>query len=564
MKNGFGILVVLGLIAMPGFSQVGMFDKAADWTLTTAGNVKEQGKATVSGTNYTLEGNGDDIWNTADEGYFIYTEKTGSFSISALLFWEDPGTDPWSKMIVMVREKGDLPGSKNYGTQLRGNLFGDQTHATMRLTENGASNSTQFFEPANPSVAVQATVDGLWVRTTRIAELNLFLSEWSYDGKTWNLAYNAEIPMQDQVAAGLAITSHTTDDYLVLGTFKSVAITSPVTLPAIGTRTFSDGGFKAGDTIDISLKVLNPNKAAATLKVDDTVPAGWTISGISNNGTASGSTVSWNLNAEFGYTTITYRATAPAKPGFENTWNGTVGTQKIGGSASLSVVQDKPEGDQIFAKHADIFRNLSELGGEGLLGSATYDPTEKVYTVSGAGWDIWDTYDEFHFLYTELSGDFTFTARILHDESARSTSTDGWIKGMLMARQNLTAGSPNFGNRVRRDGQYSWQMRAAQNGSSSSDGNNRVTFTSIGYDASNFPLVRVERTGDQWKIFYKDERGTGNWIQVQSTQTLHLEDPILVGLAVTAHQTGSIQYTWFKEVSLEVKGPVAVPDWSLY
>ncbi|MBZ0256451.1 hypothetical protein K8I31_10330, partial [bacterium] len=298
------------------------------------------------------------------------------------------------------------------------------------------------------------------------------------------------------------------------------------------------------------------------IAVEDIVPAGWTISDISDGGSASGETVSWNVSAPFGYTTLTYTATAPDAPGPVNSWTGSVGSSNTGGSAVMTLTQSGPEGDQIFDQHADIIDNIDDFGGEANLGSAEYDPATDTYTLSGAGNDIWNNADNFHFLYTTVSGDFNMEAKMIHDESERSTSTDVWIKGMLMARQNLSAGSANFGNRMRRDGQYSWQMRAAQDGASSSDGNNRVTFSTEGYDPSDYPTTRIERRGDEWSIFYKDELGDGSWVQCQSTQTLVLNDPIYVGLAVTAHQVGSIQYTWFKNVTLEVLNPVS--DWTLY
>ncbi|MBI1387779.1 MAG: hypothetical protein GC154_04970 [bacterium] len=565
MKKALCVLL-LCVAVLPAFSQ-GIFDQSADWTLTADGNLKAPGMASFSDGVYTLEGNGDDIWNNADEGYYIYKDMTGSFSITSLMSWLDPGTNDWSKMITMIREKGDLPGSKYFGSQLRGANYGDQVHATWRTNEDGGSTSFQFFRPGpNPGdadVAVEATIEGIWVRTTRIADLNLFYSEWSEDGSTWHYGTQQQIEMGDAVTAGLAVTNHENDENVAVGEFYNVEISTNLpTLPTTAMRSFSSGSFKAGDAVTVSVTVLNPNTADASVNVIDSAPDGWAASSASNGGTITGPTVTWNIQAPHGYTTLTYTATAPTSPPPVNAWTGSIGSTNTAGASVMTQAQDKPEGDQIFDQHADIIHSIDEVGGEDLLGTAEYDPATQTYTLSGSGNDIWGNYDNFHFLYTTVSGDFNMEARIIHDESARSTSTDVWIKGMLMARQNLTPGSPNFGNRMRRDGQYSWQLRATQDGGSSSDGNNRVTFSSEGYTADAFPPVRVERRGDEWSIFYKDELGSGDWIQVQSTQTLVLEDPIYVGLAVTAHQVGSIQYTWFKDVKLEVIGDVQ--GWDLY
>lgn len=560
------LVLLCAITAIPAFSQVGIFENSADWTLETEGNLKAPGSATFAGDIYTVEGNGNDIWGTADEGYYIYTMRSGDVSITALMSWLDPGTNEWSKMIAMIREKGDAPGSKHFGGQLRGNNYGDQVHATWRNEEDAGSSSQQFFypkaDPADPDVAVEATVEGIWVRVTRVAELDLFFCEWSEDGTNWTLGHVEEIEMADEVAVGLAVTNHEDDEFVAIGEFYNVEITGPPTLPTSGSREFSQGGFEAGSEITVSVTVLNPNQAATNVSVSDTVPAGWTVSDISDGGSESGGTISWDVEAPFGRTSLTYKATAPAAPGPINTWSGSVGSSDTGGSAVMTLTKQGPDNDQIFDQHADIIENLDNFGGEEFLGSAEYDPATDTYTLSGAGNDIWNNADNFHFLYTTVSGDFNMEAKIIHDESERSTSTDAWIKGMLMARQNLSAGSPNFGNRIRRDGQYSWQMRAAQDGASSSNGDNRITFSSEGYPPEDYPTLRIERRGDEWSIFYKDELGDGSWVQVQETQTLVMQDPIYVGLAVTAHQVGSIQYTWFKNVKLEVLSPVS--DWALY
>ncbi|RJP29362.1 MAG: hypothetical protein C4527_11240 [Candidatus Omnitrophota bacterium] len=211
-------------------------------------------------------------------------------------------------------------------------------------------------------------------------------------------------------------------------------------------------------------------------------------------------------------------------------------------------IQPALPGDPFFEGHADIYDAIENYGP---LGSASYDPSTKTYEISGAGIDIWNNFDQFHFLFKQISGDFTLTARMEHDVSERSTSTDAWIKGMLMARQNLTAGSPNFGNRIRRDGQYSWQMRTAQDGASTSDGSNRLVLSDWGYFANEWPPVKIEKIGNQWSIYVQDTLGDNQWVQIQSTQTLTLEDPFYVGLAVTSHLVNTIQFTWFREVELD-------------
>jgi len=562
-----GLVALAVCVCMPALAQVGIFDSTTDWFSpeTPRTTMKVAGSASFADGVYSLEGNGDDIYNEADEGFFVYSEKSGSMSLSARVSWIDPGGNDWAKLGVMIREKPEEPGSRQFWIELRGALWGDQVDNQMRLTEDGASVNPAGAIIDPDGVQVEALADGIFLRVTRIADLGLFVAEVSYDGSDWFIADSVTIPdWGDTAAYGLAITNHDDNDVIAYGTADNVVLGSPSALPMFANRKLSSGSFKDGDTVEVTINITNPNEDAATVSVSDTAPEGWTISDISDGGSASGQTISWSASAPHGVTALTYKVTATTA-GDVNIFAGTLGSDAIVGGSSIAKIQDAPEGDQIFDLHADIFDDPANVGtdadGNALLGSATYDATTNTYEIQGGGLDIWETADQFHFLYTEVSGDFVMECNMEHDESERSTSTNDWIKGMMMGRQNLTAGSPNFGTRCRRDGQFSWQMRAAQDGSSTSDGDNRITFTTEGYFEDEYPRQRLVREGDSWDIFFRDDLGAGDWIKVQDTQTLVMEDPILVGLAVTAHDVGTVQFTWFRDVTLVYDA--AVNDWMI-
>ncbi len=570
MRKSLVLAGLLCLIVAPAFAQVGIFDKTVDWFSPDAprGTMKVEGSASFADGVYSLEGNGDDIWNADDEGFFVYTEKSGSMSLSARVSWIDPGGNDEAKIGVMIREKPEDPSSRYFWIELRGADWGDQVSNQMRLSEGGSATSPAGAIMDPDGIQVEALAEGIFLRVTRVADMGLFVAEVSYEGNDWFIADSVTIPdWGDTAAYGIAITNHDDNDVLAYGQADNVVLGPPPALPTFAIRKFSSNSFKNGDTVEVTISITNPNEDAPTVSVSDTAPQGWTISDISSGGAASGQTISWSASAPHGITTLTYKVTATTA-GEVNLFTGTLGSDAIGGGASIAKIQDAPEGDQIFDQHADIFDDPANVGtdadGNALLGSASYDATTNTYEIQGGGLDIWNNADQFHFLYTTVSGDFVMECNMEHDESERSTSTDEWIKGMMMGRQNLTAGSPNFGTRCRRDGQYSWQMRALQDGASSSDSNNRVTFTTEGYAEDEFPRQRLVREGDEWSIFFRDDLGDGEWIQVQSTQTLVMEDPILVGLAVTAHQVGSVQFTWFRDVTLETTGPVSVSHWELH
>jgi len=68
-------------------------------------------------------------------------------------------------------------------------------------------------------------------------------------------------------------------------------------------------------------------------------------------------------------------------------------------------------GTTSYAQHpVGIFEDNLDIGNPKLAGSASYDASTQVYTLAGAGDNIWFNKDEFHFLYKKIQGDFLLTA----------------------------------------------------------------------------------------------------------------------------------------------------------
>ena len=77
-----------------------------------------------------------------------------------------------------------------------------------------------------------------------------------------------------------------------------------------------------------------------------------------------------------------------------------------------------------------------DVGSPAVSGQAT--ASGGSFTVSGAGVDIWDTSDQFRFVYQTLTGDGAIVARV---DSLQTVT--GWTKGGVMIRADLTAGAAN-------------------------------------------------------------------------------------------------------------------------
>jgi regulation of enolase protein 1 (concanavalin A-like superfamily) len=102
-----------------------------------------------------------------------------------------------------------------------------------------------------------------------------------------------------------------------------------------------------------------------------------------------------------------------------------------------------------------------DIGSPAIAGSVSYNQGQGAYTITPAGADIWDTADQFHYVYQAVTGDV--------DVSARVTSlayTDDWAKAGVMIRKSLTASSRHAMTVVTAANGYAFQRRPVTGGSS--------------------------------------------------------------------------------------------------
>ena len=75
------------------------------------------------------------------------------------------------------------------------------------------------------------------------------------------------------------------------------------------------------------------------------------------------------------------------------------------------------------------------VGAVGSPGSALYQ--SGTFTVNGAGADVWNTADAFHYVYQPMDGDGTLVARVTGFENVYP-----WSKSGVMIRNTLDASAP--------------------------------------------------------------------------------------------------------------------------
>ena len=74
-----------------------------------------------------------------------------------------------------------------------------------------------------------------------------------------------------------------------------------------------------------------------------------------------------------------------------------------------------------------------DLGAALVPGSATYDAATRAYTIHSAGYNIWYSRDEFHFLWKKMSGDASLAADVAFPDANGYSDR----KAVLVIRQNL-------------------------------------------------------------------------------------------------------------------------------
>jgi hypothetical protein len=185
----------------------------------------------------------------------------------------------------------------------------------------------------------------------------------------------------------------------------------------------------------------------------------------------------------------------------------------------------------------------TDIGGPAFPGSASYK--NGVFTVFGSGNDIWNPSDQFHYVYTTITGDATIVARVVSEQY-----TDQWAKAGVMIRQSLDADSPDVDAFVTLGNGVDFQWRPAQGAG--------ATWNGYGVFSSAPYWVKLVRAGTTF-TGYASPDGQ-NWTNIGSV-VVPMSTQVYVGLCLTAHNDGAINESTFDYVNViqaRTRGYVAI------
>jgi regulation of enolase protein 1 (concanavalin A-like superfamily) len=559
------------------------------------GAVGAPGSASFDGRVITVKGSGADIWGTVDQFHYVATFISGDAEIIARVL-SVQNVDAWTKAGVMIR-------SVFNASSAHASLFA--TPSTVkglafqrRTTSGGTSVST-----AGPSI-----VAPVWLRLVRSGtEISAYYrvnetAAWTLIGTETSAQFDGTLEI------GLAVSSHVRST-LATATFDHVQVRQPLpagwsddnvgAVGAQGTGMLSDVASVTGSGADVwgtadefnwlhrsvsgdfsveaqidSVDNVNPwTKAGLMIRASNSASSQYafvmatptTQKGIAFQGRqANGGPATQVQQVTRGLTSTTPVYLRLTRQG--NTINAFVrydlrsGWQHMG-TLMMTALPANVEVGLAVSSHLDgtlATAHFSSIVIEPYLslstsvigpGSGRSFTNGTFFTAFNTGSDIWNTADDFTYLYTRWSGDGTLTARL-----NQVLTADQWTKAGLMFRESLAPGSRYAYALVSSSKGSGVQYRGATNGPAAVAGS--VPGRSAPGEFEPGFWVRITREGNLFRGFYSLDKTT--WTSLGEI-TVAMPDEVYVGIAVTSHNVTSEGVGQFDDVTLRHQADVPEP-----
>lgn len=172
-----------------------------------------------------------------------------------------------------------------------------------------------------------------------------------------------------------------------------------------------------------------------------------------------------------------------------------------------------------------------DIGSTGASGSVLEQPDGVV--VSGSGADVWGGADAFHFAHRLHAGDIDVVVRV-----TPTSFIEPWAKFGVMVRASLQPDSPHAFLLLSGSEGVAFQRRHVAGGETSHSG---------GGAAHSSEWLRLVRVGNRFTAF-RSVDGL-SWVAFAEDE-IHMEGPVLVGLAVTSHLFGVRATASFDHISV--------------
>jgi regulation of enolase protein 1 (concanavalin A-like superfamily) len=199
-----------GIVASATFDNVALGEaiESPTWQNRDIGAVSAVGRRIPSSdpSSISLEGDGADIWGTADAFHYEYRQWFGDGVITARVVGLE-NTNAWAKAGVMFRES--LAANSKHVFALVSAARGMAVQS--RSTTGGTSASTTPRTGTPPK----------WIRLERVG--NTFTAHTTSDGTMWTLLGSVTVALNQDIFVGVAVTSHAAGT-LATATFDDIFV----------------------------------------------------------------------------------------------------------------------------------------------------------------------------------------------------------------------------------------------------------------------------------------------------------------------------------------------------
>ncbi|MFK7848151.1 MAG: TolB family protein [Rhodothermales bacterium] len=188
------------------------------------------------------------------------------------------------------------------------------------------------------------------------------------------------------------------------------------------------------------------------------------------------------------------------------------------------------------------FEGHSDIGTVAAVGTIDYNPDEDSYHVGGGGENMWYEYDDFHFVWKKMSGDFS----IASDIEILGDGGHPHRKAFLMIRQNLDTDSPYADAVIHGKGMASLQYReTAGDASHEVQSNVHAPRRLSLHKEGDYVYMKVANEGEEL-------RSSGGMFRIK------FQDPFYVGIGVCAHDSTRFEEAVFTNLEITTGAPEMV------
>ena len=536
----------------------------APWTADDVGATGIVGSAGSSAGSIVVKGGGADIWDAADAFQFVHQTLTGDGTIVARVAAVQ-GVHAWTKAGIMIRD-GMSPAAANVAL----------------IVSAGKGLSFQYRRTAG---ALAENIRGAgaaprWLKLTRTGDV--FKASASGDGVSWTSAGQVTVQLPDAIEVGLVVSSHNPST-AATATFDKVSVAFAAPLPAGwrsldigsvgktgrasaagGTFSIAGGGadiWGTSDAFRFAYLPLNGDGAIVARVAQVQSVNAWTKAGVMIRQSADARSAHASLFVTPAKGIAFQGRTAAGAVSTSSSVSGTAprfvkltrAGAKITAFVSSDGVRWTKTGEQTLAMSGPVLAGLAvtshdnttlataafdrvsvseasglpagwqneDIGQVGRAGSAS--GSDGVFTVRGAGADIWGTTDAFHFVHGTHVGDDDIVARVVSVDN-----TYRWAKAGVMIRKGEAIDAPFAMMVVTPAAGVAFQYRKTAGGEAR---------TVPGRAAAAPHWVKLARRGTTITGYQSDD-GT-NWQRVGAVD-LPVGASVEGGLVVTSHDATTL------------------------